>query len=138
MTYTLGERSRRNLEGVHPTLVKVAERAIQLSPQDFTIIEGVRTLEKQREYYNKGASKTMKSKHLIQADGFGHAIDVYPYYDGKVQVNAPFSKFKEVAQAFLKAAGELGVNLTWGADWNQNGRTDDERFIDSPHFQVNL
>lgn len=49
MTYILGKRSRRNLEGVHPTLVKVAERAIQLTSQDFTIIEGVRTLEKQRE-----------------------------------------------------------------------------------------
>ena len=138
MAFKLGKRSLSNLKNVHPSLVAVVNRAIQLTTQDFTIIEGVRTLEKQREYFSKGASKTMKSKHLIQADGYGHAIDVYPYYDGKVQVNAPFSKFKEVAQAFLKAAGELGVNLTWGADWNQNGRTDDERFIDSPHFQINL
>ena len=138
MAFKLGKRSLSNLKNVHPSLVAVVNRAIQLTTQDFTIIEGVRTLDKQREYYRKGASKTMKSKHLIQVDGFGHAIDVYPYYDGKVQVNAPFSKFKEIAQAFLKAAGEMGVDLTWGADWNQNGRTDDERFIDSPHFQINL
>ncbi len=79
-----------------------------------------------------GASKTMNSYHLDSKDGVidgkGMALDFYCYYDGKVQVNAPISKFAEVANAFKKAAKELGLMIEWGGDWKS--------FIDAPHVQL--
>lgn len=136
--YVLSARSRRNLEGVHPKLVSVVRRALQLTDQDFTVVEGLRSLETQKAYVAKGVSKTMKSYHLKQKDGYGHAVDLYPYYDGSVQVDAPFHQYQMIADAMLKAADELGVVITWGADWNRDGRTSDHSFIDSPHYQIEL
>lgn len=130
MTFVFSKRSLRNLEGVHPQLVAVIRRALELSPVDFTVIEGVRTLETQRKYFKNGASRTMKSRHLLQPDGYGHAADIYPYYDGSVQVNAPFAKFEEISNAMKEAAQELGVNITWGGDWKS--------FVDSPHYQIEV
>ena len=109
MSKTFSQRSIKAMIGVHPDLVKVAYRALALCDSDFTVIEGVRTLEKQREYFAKGASKTMKSYHLLHEDGFGHALDIYPYYDGSVQCEAPYAKFKEISVAMKSAAKELGV-----------------------------
>ena len=136
--YKLSKRSLRNLEGVHPLLVNIVHRALELSNIDFTVVEGLRTIEKQREYYNKGASKTMRSYHLKQSDGYGHAVDIYPYYNGSVQVNAPLSEFKKIANAMMEAGDEYGVILTWGADWDRDGDTRDHTFIDSPHYQIEL
>lgn len=136
--FSLSSRSLKNLEGVHPKLVACVKTAIELTEQDFTVVEGLRTLEKQREYFNKGASKTMKSKHLKQPDGYGHAVDLYPYYDGKVQVNAPLIKFEDIKVAMFKAAAIHGCSLTWGADWDGDGDIHEHSFIDSPHFQLNV
>lgn len=136
--FILSKRSLKNLEGVHPKLISCVHRAIEITTQDFTVIEGLRTLEKQREYVARGVSKTMKSRHLKQTDGYGHAVDIYPYYDGSVQVHAQFSRFKAIRDAMFRAASELGITLTWGADWDSDGDTGDERFVDSPHFQIEL
>lgn len=126
--YKLSKRSLNNLKGVHPDLVKIVKRALEISDIDFTVVEGLRTLEKQKEYFNKGVSKTMKSKHLIQSDGFGHAVDLYPYYDGSVQVDADYTYFKKIADSMKMAAAEFEVNITWGGDW--------KTFVDCPHFQL--
>lgn len=136
--FKLSKRSLNNLVEVHPTLVDIVKRAIEITEQDFTVVEGLRTIEKQREYVAKGVSKTMKSYHLKQDDGYGHAVDLYPYYNGSVQVEAPFSKFKLISEAMLKAAKESGVTITWGADWDRDGDTRDHSFVDSPHYQIEL
>ena len=130
MSKTFSQRSIKAMIGVHPDLVKVAYRALGLCDSDFTVIEGVRTLEKQREYFANGASKTMKSYHLLHEDGFGHALDIYPYYDGSVQCEAPYAKFKEISVAMKSAAKELGVTITWGGDWKS--------FQDTPHYQIEV
>lgn len=130
MSKTFSQRSIKAMIGVHPDLVKVAYRALELCVSDFTVIEGVRTLEKQREYFANGASKTMKSYHLLHEDGFGHALDIYPYYDGSVQCEAPYAKFKEISVAMKSAAKELGVTITWGGDWKS--------FQDTPHYQIEV
>ena len=122
------KRSLKNLQNVHPDLVKVVTAALQLSAVDFAVVEGVRDLETQRKYVAKGVSKTMHSRHLLQPDGYGHAIDLYPYYDGSVQVEAPTSEWRKVAAAMKKAACDLGVSITWGGDW-KNG-------WDKPHIQL--
>lgn len=130
MSKTFSQRSIKAMIGVHPDLVKVAYRALELCDSDFTVIEGVRTLEKQREYFANGASKTMKSYHLLHEDGSGHALDIYPYYDGSVQCEAPYAKFKEISVAMKSAAKELGVTITWGGDWKS--------FQDTPHYQIEV
>lgn len=123
-------RSRKALEGVHPGLVRVVEHALELSPLDFTVVEGVRSLEKQKEYVAKGVSKTLNSRHLKQSDGYAHAVDIYPYYDRSVQVNAPMDKFRAIADAMKQSAKELGVSITWGGDWKS--------FVDAPHYQIEV
>lgn len=126
--YAFSNRSKTNLQGVHPDLVRVCHRALELSAVDFTVVEGVRSLERQKQLLTAGASKTLKSRHLIQPDGYGYAVDLYPFYDGKVQVHAPESVFRSVADSMKKAAAELGVKITWGGDWKS--------FQDTPHFQL--
>lgn len=130
-------RSECNLEGVHPSLVMCARIALQKSACDFTVVEGVRDIKTQRRFLETGASRTMKSYHLKQSDGYGHAIDVYPFYDGRLQgAEKPRSaeerqrneqSWKEIARAMKEAAVILGIRVTWGGDW--------ESFVDMPHFQ---
>lgn len=123
------ERSLRNLKGVHPDLVAVIEEALQSSPVDFIVIEGVRTKERQQELFDQGFSKTMNSKHLT-----GHAVDLWPIdpNTGKAvsgRNNARlWALYKQVAPAVKQAADDLGVEVSWGGDW--------KKFKDGPHFEI--
>jgi peptidoglycan LD-endopeptidase CwlK len=119
--YQLGTRSISNLRGVHPDLVKVVERAIEITKQDFTVIEGLRTKKRQEELVKKGASKTMNSRHLT-----GHAVDITPWVDG--QISWDWKYYNEVAEAMKQAARELNVPIEWGGNW--------ESFRDGPHWQL--
>ena len=147
MSYKLGTRSLQKLEGVHPDLVAVVSRAIEISDQDFSVICGLRTVEEQKALVAKGASQTMKSKHLE-----GNAVDLMAWVDGgRWELNL----YDEIADAMLKAAKELGVTLRWGAAWHKNlndwnGTAEDlmneyidlrrsqgkRPFIDAPHFEL--
>ena len=119
--FRLGERSIRRLEGVHPDLVRVVERAIQLTPVDFTVLEGVRALTEQKRLLAIGATKTLNSRHLT-----GHAVDIAPFVDGKVRWDWPL--FHRIAPAMDAAAAELNIPIEWGGRW----RT----FKDGPHWQL--
>lgn len=139
MPYSLGPKSRERLAGVHPTLVRIVERAIQISPQDFMVLEGVRTPERQKELYAQGRTKpgpkvtwTLTSNHFRKADGYGHAVDLCPF---PVDWNTS-SKFDAIAKAMFAAAEELEVRIRWGKDWNQNGRPGEKGEADSPHFEL--
>lgn len=121
MGFKLGSRSLQRLQGVHPDLVKVVKRAIEISQVDFTVTEGLRTLERQKELFAKGASKTMRSRHLT-----GHAVDISPLVGGKVSWDWKY--YYPMADAMKQAAKELGVNIEWGGDW--------KTFKDGPHFQL--
>lgn len=125
--FILGKRSTDNLKGVSPKLVEVVKRALELSPVDFTVIEGLRSPERQKELFAQGFTKTMNSKHFVnQRTGFGHAVDIVPL---PVDWNNP-NPFAAVADAMKKAAKELGVKITWGGDW--------KTFKDLPHYQEDL
>ena len=117
--YVFGKRSEANLIGVHPDLVRVVRRALELTEYDFGVIEGVRTREKQAEYVLSGASQTMDSRHIT-----GHAVDLYP--SGKP---TPWHNCKAVADAMYRAAKELDVSIVWGGSW--------KTFVDQPHFELN-
>jgi peptidoglycan L-alanyl-D-glutamate endopeptidase CwlK len=118
MGYVLGLNSRQKLSGVNPVLVAVVERAIAISEQDFSVIEGVRNIERQRQLVAKGASKTMNSRHLT-----GHAVDLAPW-----PISWEWEGFYPIADAMKQAAEELDIDLEWGGDWKS--------FPDGPHFQL--
>ena len=131
--FRLGAGSLRKLEGVHSDLVRVVKRAIEITTVDFTVVEGMRTLETQRAYVASGASKTLDSAHLT-----GDAVDVAPWIDGKIPWNNTLA-FQEVAEAMFAAADEFGIPIQWGADWDLDGirvdRDSDESFIVIPQLQ---
>lgn len=121
MPFVLGSTSRARLKQVHPDLVKVVERAIQLTPLDFTITEGRRTVARQRQLVAEGASKTMNSRHIT-----GHAIDFAVLVGGKVRWDWPL--YPRVADAFKAAAKDLNIPIVWGGDW--------PKFRDGPHVEL--
>lgn len=150
MKFKLSQRSLDNLEGVDDRLVVVVHRAIAITEVDFGVIEGLRTLERQYELVKKGASKTMRSKHLE-----GKAVDLMAYIGPRASWE--LNLYDEIADAMKLAAREVDLPLRWGGAWNinnlclwtgsaeqamqhyidtrrQEGRTP---FIDGPHFEIN-
>lgn len=121
MAFRLSSRSLARLDGVHPDLVRVVERAIQLTDVDFGITEGVRSKERQAQLVKAGASQTQNSRHLT-----GHAVDVVAYVGPDVRWDWPL--YPRIAAAFKQASREVGVPLIWGGDW--------PRLRDGPHFEL--
>lgn len=145
MIYKLGTRSLKNLEGVHPNLVKVMKVAIINSPVDFTITEGLRSTERQKSLFAQGRTKpgikvTNKdgvksvSNHQDEADGkkdgLGSAVDLYPFFLGQVQVNHKdtIKNLKLIAAHIKIVASSLGIGIIWGGDWKNP--------YDPPHFEL--
>jgi peptidoglycan L-alanyl-D-glutamate endopeptidase CwlK len=121
MSITLGERSLSRLEGVHPDLVRIVKRAAAISDLDFTVLEGLRTLERQKKLRAEGASKTMNSRHLT-----GHAVDLAPIIDGKVSWDWPL--YHRLSKIVKAAAAVEKLPLQWGGDWRS--------FKDGPHWEL--
>ena len=119
--FVLSKKSLDRLTGVHPDLVRVVKRAIEITTVDFAVLEGVRSKARQEQLVKAGASQTMNSRHLT-----GHAVDLGAYVSGSVRWDWPL--YHKIADAVKQAAAELGVPIEWGGDW----RT----FKDGPHFQL--
>ncbi len=115
----LNDRSRKNLVGVHPDLVRVVERASEISPVPFVVTEGLRNLERQKMLVAAGKSWTLNSRHLN-----GMAVDVVDADDFKYDM----PDMTKIAGAFKKAAAELKIPIVWGGDWKTK---------DTPHFELN-
>jgi len=123
MSFHLGKRSLKRLEGVHPDLVRVVKRAIIMTDLDFTVLEGMRTKARQRKLVESGASKTMNSRHLT-----GHAVDIGAYVDHRIRWDWPL--YHKLGKTMKKAARIEKVKMDWGYDLWPN-------FPDGPHFQLN-
>ena len=154
MAFKLSQKSLDKLNGVHPDLVETVERAIELTDTDFGVIYGVRDLETQKRLFSSGKSQTMASKHLIQNDGFSHAVDLMAY-DGS-NPSWDIVDYDNIADAMKKASKEVGSKIKWGASWHIDNIVDfdgsmedamneyiDLRrsqgrrpFIDGPHFEL--
>jgi peptidoglycan L-alanyl-D-glutamate endopeptidase CwlK len=119
--FKLGKRSIERLQGVHPDLVRVVERAIDLTPVDFTVLEGLRSPERQQTLVASGASQTLNSRHVT-----GHAVDLGAWVDNQVDWSWPL--YHQIANAMKAAATELGIPIVWGGDW--------KTFKDGPHFEL--
>ena len=149
MAYKLSKRSLARLEGVDDRLVRVVKTAISITNVDFGVIQGLRTIEEQRELVAKGASQTMKSKHLE-----GLAVDLMAYVGSRGSWE--MSLYDDIADAMKLAAIEEGVPIRWGAAWQISDirewdgtmqdamdnyidlrRSQGRRpFIDGPHFEI--
>lgn len=132
--YKLGTKSREHLKGVHPSLVRVVEEAIKITPVDFRVTEGLRTFERQQELFRTGKSKTMNSRHLR-----GYAVDVFPLGVPDVWNRnnpATAAAWRAVADAFYDAAMIVGVPVTWGGDFNGDGPDVGNDGWDWPHFEL--
>jgi peptidoglycan L-alanyl-D-glutamate endopeptidase CwlK len=143
----LSERSIRNLQGVHPDLVRCVEMAHDLSKYDFIVVEGLRTEATQRAYIAKGASRTMRSYHII-----GRAVDLIIIENGKIYEG--LDRYAHVADCMDEAADELGIDIKWGAVWDKPMSDYDDAnaefkayvrdrrysgtrpFVDAVHFQI--
>lgn len=160
--FKLGAKSLANLNGVHPVLVAVVKRAIEISAQDFTVFEGLRTLERQKKLVASGASKTLNSMHIPAVDRlggtterYGHAVDLVPWIDG--QARWEWGAIYPIAAAMRAAAVEQGVaeKVNWGGVWDRwiseiqpsaagiklaveayTVRHPGPDFLDGPHFQI--
>ena len=119
--FKFSQRSENNLKGVNPDLVKIVRRALQLSPVDFGITEGLRTVERQRQLVAAGKSQTMNSRHIS-----GHAVDVFAYPTSAGSWEWKY--YEQIATAFKQAEKELNIPVEWGGDW--------KTLKDGPHFQL--
>jgi len=122
LKFKLSKRSKDRLVGVHPDLVKVVERAIQITEVDFAVIEGLRTPERQAKLKAAGASQTLNSRHIT-----GHAVDLGAWVGRSVRWDWPL--YHKISAAMKQAANELQVSIVWGGDWKS--------FPDGPHFELN-
>lgn len=149
MAYKISANSRKNLIGVKEQLIEVVEAAIIHSNVDFAVSEGLRSVARQRQLVAKGASQTMRSKHIT-----GDAVDLVAYIGGKVDWT--LSLYDDIADAMKMAAQELDVSIKWGAAWNVDNiaewdgsmqdamdyyvrtrRAEGKKpFIDGPHFEL--
>ena len=149
MTYKLSQRSLDKMGGVDERLVAVVKHAITASKTDFGVIQGLRTLEMQKALVAKGASQTMKSKHLD-----GNAVDLMAYVGGRGSWE--LNLYDDLADAMKEGANAVGCKIRWGAAWHidsigqhegtmeeaMNGYIDLRRsqgrrpFIDGPHFEL--
>lgn len=110
MTFKLSQRSLSKLEGVDERLVAVVKYAIGESTVDFGVIEGVRSINRQRELVAKGASQTMKSRHID-----GEAVDLMAYIGSRASWE--LNLYDDIADAMKKAAIACDVGIKWGGAW---------------------
>lgn len=144
--FMFGKRSKEKMVGVHADLIRVMKRALELSPVDFAITEGLRTPERQKQLVAAGASKTLNSRHIT-----GHAVDVAAFVGSELRWD--FGLYLQIAEAVRLASIELNIPIVWGACWSQVGQTSDlsssvaryvdqkrrdggKPLIDGPHFEL--
>lgn len=125
--FNFSTRSEKRLVGVHPDLVRVMRRAIEITSMDFLILEGLRTQKRQIWLYDNGATTTLNSRHLT-----GHAVDIAPWLDtdsdGDCEPSWHWSHYHVLASWIFKAADLEGVPVEWGGRWTS--------FPDGPHWQL--
>lgn len=123
----LDAASERRLEGVHPDLQRVVRRAAAITGVRFVVTEGARTLARQRQLVAKGASQTLRSRHLPGGRlNLAHAVDLAAKVGGSIRWDWPL--YERLAEAMKQAADDVGVPIEWGGDWRS--------FRDGPHFQL--
>ena len=126
-----GKRSLKRLEGVDPRLVEVLNEVVKYF--DITVIEGLRSQERQDQLVKEGKSKTKFGKHVQ-----GLAVDISPY---PIDQNAR-DDYHYLGGFVLGIASSMGIKIRWGGDWNASSlyegqrTTKDNNFDDLVHFEL--
>jgi len=121
LAFYLSKRSQERLSGVHADLQQMVRSAILTTEVDFAVLEGKRSLAKQKQLFQTGASQTMNSRHLT-----GHAVDLGAWVGGEIRWDWPL--YHQIAKAMNVAAFKHNITLEWGGNWKS--------FPDGPHFQL--
>lgn len=149
MKYSYSNNSLAKLQTCHPNLQAIAKRALEISPVDITIVHGLRGEESQNALVKDGFStlKYPKSNHNQTKDPdhagtdgaffFSDALDFGPYIPGVGIFWKDTHMFAVIAGVFMAAAKELGFKLRWGGDWDMDGQTTDQKFMDWGHIELN-
>jgi len=120
-----GKRSKERLRGVDTRLVNVLNELIKI--MDVTIIEGLRSKQRQETLLKEGKTKTKFSKHIE-----GKAVDLAPYpIDWEDR-----DRFHYMGGMIRGIAKQLNINVRWGGDWDSDGETKDNRFDDLVHVEI--
>jgi peptidoglycan LD-endopeptidase CwlK len=98
MSFSLSDRSLSKLQGVDEQLVATVKLAITVTKVDFGVVCGIRTYKEQEALVAKGASKTMRSKHLD-----GDAVDLMAYMDGRASWE--LNLYDDIADAMAMGCG---------------------------------
>lgn len=145
----LSDRSLARLQTCHADIVRVILEVERVSPIDFTVLQGQRSKEEQFDLYKRGRALVGgkwvvedKSQVITYIDGF-EKVGMHNFYPSKAVDLAPYpidwndrARFYYFAGLVLGVAGRMGVNLTWGGDWDGDGDFKDHRFVDLPHFEL--
>lgn len=137
MSIILGQRSLSRLEGVHPDLVRVVKKAATLSDLDFTVLEGLRTVERQKQLMKQGATRTMNSRHIT-----GHAVDLGAMIGGTVRWD--WALYIKLAEVMRSASISENVPIRWGGTWKLlsdikgpiTAKVLSRSFPDGPHYEL--
>jgi|SaaInl8_200m_RNA_FD_contig_61_1223387_length_974_multi_4_in_0_out_0_2 peptidoglycan LD-endopeptidase CwlK len=145
--YSFGEKNLERLNTCHPDLIAIMQEVIKV--YDISILEGLRTTEKQREYFKDGKSKldgvTKLSKHQDSGDGLSYAIDIVPYKKGSNPFSgrrADLARFYylagivKMAASQLLAEGKITHGVRFGGDWDSDDLYNDQSFNDLPHYEL--
>lgn len=128
----LSERSKKNLENVHPDLIRIINRCLSYGTVDFSVIQGQRSIEQHLQNIARGVSKISMSKHCYDPSCAFDFI-MYPFTGW-----TDAAGFDKVAKELVRAAKELGIPARSGGDWNMDGNFRNDRFYDGGHFELIL
>ena len=122
-------KSKSKLDTCDKRLVKLFKEVVK--KYDCTIIECYRGKERQNEAYRKGNSKVNypNGKHNQNPS---IAVDVAPYPIAWTDRDS----FHYFGGYVLGIASQMGLNIRWGGDWDQDTQTKDNRFDDLVHFEI--
>ena len=163
MVYVWGKGSLAKMEGLHPDMAKVLNLAITFVEIDITLLEGVRSDEQCYINFGRGRTaaqciaggcpskyaqpklakvtwltKALSSNHRKKADGFGRAVDIYPYPVSLVlgRKTGWEPLFDKIAKAMFRASKELKIPIRWGDDWDMDNIPRERGETDNPHFEL--
>ena len=124
-----GRKSRERLSTCESNLQKVFNEVIK--HVDCSVLEGHRDKDRQNKLYEEGKTKVKypNGRHNRQPSS---AVDVTPYpVDWKDRERQTL-----FAGFVIGVASQMGINLRWGGDWDQDFQVVDNRFDDFPHFEL--
>jgi peptidoglycan L-alanyl-D-glutamate endopeptidase CwlK len=131
-----GNDSKNYLSSIHPKLQRILQVAIK--SVNFSITEGHRTVERQKELLAEGKTKTLNSKHLTYPS---EAVDVAPYPYPDLRKDNP-NREKELLQVyyligFIKGLAQaMDIKIKVGSDWNDDNDIRNDEFQDAWHIQL--